>query len=164
MRILVVSDTHVPVLARKLPDQLLEEVQACSAILHAGDLVSSGLLDQLTRLVPTYAVHGNQDSPTVRARLSSQRIVSLGNWKIGIVHGHEGTGMYTEDRAFNSFALERVDVIVFGHSHQPMIIKRDGILMFNPGSPTAGRGGQGNTYGLLELGDSVDSRIVRLSR
>jgi len=72
--------------------------------------------------------------------------------------------MYTEDRAFNSLASQRVDVIVFGHSHQPMNMKRDGILMFNPGSPTAGRGGQGNTYGLLELGDSVDSRIVRLSR
>ena len=164
MRILVVSDTHVPVLARKLPDQLLEEAQTCSAILHAGDLVSSSLLDQLTRLIPTYGVHGNQDAPTVRARLPSQRVVTLGQWRIGIVHGHEGTGMYTEDRAFNSFASQRVDVIVFGHSHQPMNMKRDGILMFNPGSPTAGRGGQGNTYGLLELGDSVDSRIVRLSR
>jgi len=163
LRVLVVSDTHVPVLARKLPDQLLEEAQACSAILHAGDLVSSGVLDQFTRLVPTYAVHGNQDSPTVRARLPSRRMVTLGKWTIGIVHGHEGTGMYTEDRAFNAFASQRVDVIVFGHSHQPMNMKRDGILMFNPGSAVAGRGGQGNTYGVLELGESVGSKIVRVT-
>ena len=163
MRVLVVSDTHVPVLARKLPDQLLEEAQACSAILHAGDLVSSGVLDQFTRLVPTYAVHGNQDSPTVRARLPSRRMVTLGKWTIGIVHGHEGIGMYTEDRAFNAFASQRVDVIVFGHSHQPMNMKRDGILMFNPGSAVAGRGGQGNTYGVLELGESVGSKIVRVT-
>ena len=163
MRVLVVSDTHVPVLARKLPDQLLEEAQACGAILHAGDLVSYGVLDQFTRLVPTYAVHGNQDSPTVRARLPSRRTVTLGKWTIGIVHGHEGTGMYTEDRAFNAFASQRVDVIVFGHSHQPMNVKRDGILMFNPGSAVAGRGGQGNTYGVLELGESVGSKIVRVT-
>ena len=163
MRVLVVSDTHVPVLARKLPDQLLEEAQACSAILHAGDLVSSGVLDQFTRLVPTYSVHGNQDSPNVRARLPSRRTVTLGKWTIGIVHGHEGTGMYTEDRAFNAFVSQRVGVIVFGHSHQPMNMKRDGILMFNPGSPVAGRGGQGNTYGVLELGESVGSKIVRVT-
>jgi len=163
LRVLVVSDTHVPVLARKLPDQLLEEAQACSAILHAGDLVSSGVLDQLTRLVPTYAVHGNQDSPTVRARLPSQSTVTLGSWTIGVVHGHEGTGIYTEDRAFNAFASQRVDIIVFGHSHQPLNMKREGILMFNPGSAVAGRGGQGNTYGLLELGESVGSKIVRVT-
>jgi len=163
LRVLVVSDTHVPVLARKLPDQLLEEAQACSAILHAGDLVSSGVLDQFTRLVPTYSVHGNQDSPNVRARLPSRRTVTLGKWTIGIVHGHEGTGMYTEDRAFNAFASQRVDVIVFGHSHQPMNMKRDGILLFNPGSAVAGRGGQGNTYGVLELGESVGSKIVRVT-
>jgi len=71
--------------------------------------------------------------------------------------------MYTEDRAFNAFASQRVDVIVFGHSHQPMSVRRDGILMFNPGSPVAGRGGQGNTYGLLELGGSVDSKIVHVT-
>ena len=153
----------MPVLARKLPDQLLEEAQACSAILHAGDLVSSGVLDQLSGLVPTYAVHGNQDSPTVRARLPSHLTVTLGKWTIGIVHGHEGRGMYTEDRAFNVFASQRVDVAVFGHSHQPMNTKRDGILMFNPGSAVAGRGGQGNTYGVLELGESVGSKIVRVT-
>ena len=153
----------MPVLARKLPDQLLEEAQACSAILHAGDLVSSGVLDQLSGLVPTYAVHGNQDSPTVRARLPSHLTVTLGKWTIGIVHGHEGRGMYTEDRAFNAFASQRVDVTVFGHSHQPMNMRRDGILMFNPGSAVAGRGGQGNTYGLLELAESVGSKIVRVT-
>ena len=153
----------MPVLARKLPDQLLEEAQACSAILHAGDLVSSGVLDQLSGLVPTYAVHGNQDSPTVRARLPSHLTVTLGKWTIGIVHGHEGRGVYTEDRAFNAFASQRVDVTVFGHSHQPMNMRRDGILMFNPGSAVAGRGGQGNTYGLLELAESVGSKIVRVT-
>jgi putative phosphoesterase len=164
LRILVVSDTHVPVLARNVPDQVLEEAQACSVILHAGDIVSSGLLDQLIGLLPTYAVHGNQDSPTVRTRLPIRRIVTLGRWRIGIVHGHEGSGMYTEDRAFNTFSLQRVDVIVFGHSHQPMNERRDGILMFNPGSPVAGRGGEGNTYGILELGESVGSRILHVTR
>jgi uncharacterized protein len=71
--------------------------------------------------------------------------------------------MYTEDRAFNSFASTGVDAIVFGHSHQPMSMKRDGILMFNPGSPVAGRGGQGNTYGILELGDKINAKIVRMT-
>ena len=72
--------------------------------------------------------------------------------------------MYTEDRAFNTFSLQRVDVIVFGHSHQPINERRDGILMFNPGSPVAGRGGEGNTYGILELGESVGSRILHVTR
>src|SRR2546426_6077601 len=71
--------------------------------------------------------------------------------------------MYTEDRAFNVFASQRVDVTVFGHSHQPMNTKRDGILMFNPGSAVAGRGGQGKTYGVFAVGEAVGLKNVRVS-
>ena len=163
MKVLVVSDTHVPSLARKLPDPLYEEMQGCSAILHAGDLVSARIMDDLSRALPFYGVQGNQDSPSVQSRLPTERVVVLDGWRIGLVHGHQGKGMYTEDRAFNAFKDVMVDIIVFGHSHQPLSTRREGILLFNPGSPVAGRGGEGNTYGLLELRkDKIDARIVSL--
>lgn len=160
----MVSDTHVPTLARRLPDRLYEEMEGCSVVLHAGDLVSTGVIDSLSMLLPFYGVHGNQDSPSVRARLPSQRVVKLEGRMIGLVHGHEGKGMYTEDRAFNTFEKEDVDIVVFGHSHQPVNEQRGGVLMFNPGSPVAGRGGKGNTYGVLDIGNrKVEGRIIALS-
>ncbi len=164
MKVLVVSDTHVPTLARRLPDQILEESAECEAIIHAGDLVSKSVADQFMSVNTLYAVHGNQDSPSLRSLLPSRRVVELEGKRIGVVHGHTGPGMYTEDRAFNAFSSEQMDVIVFGHSHLPLNIQRGNVLMFNPGSAVAGRGGKGNTYGILELGASLCARIIPVPR
>ena len=163
MRVLVVSDTHVPVLARAGAPRPGPDIIAAipsffftfSLVLQAG--LGYSALNAGLSIIP-WSI-GTAIASTASARLAPK----LGKWTIGIVHGHEGIGMYTEDRAFNAFASQRVDVIVFGHSHQPMNMKRDGILMFNPGSAVAGRGGQGNTYGVLELGESVGSKIVRVT-
>ncbi len=153
----------MPTLARKLPDPILKESLDCEAIIHAGDLVSRAVVDELASLGELYAVYGNQDSPALQEMLPSRRVVELNGWRVGIVHGHIGRGMYTEDRATNSFSTDMVDAVVFGHSHVPMNVRRGGVLLFNPGSAVAGRGGGGNTFGILELAATITARIVPLS-
>ena len=160
MRILVVSDTHLPSLAQTLPSKLLEEAGSCEMILHAGDLVSMEVLNDLSRLAPVNAVRGNMDLPEVARQLPSTRILSLDKWRIGLTHGHEGRGADTTERARNGFSAKDADCVVFGHSHVPMSIRVDGILLFNPGSPVAGRGRQGNTFGILHLGHKIRTEIV----
>ena len=163
-RVLVVSDTHVPTIAQRVPEKILAEALACDLIIHAGDIVSSRTLENLVSLRPVEAVRGNMDFPEVASKLPLSRVLRVGKWRVGITHGHEGRGVDTPDRALNMFPRGEVHCVVFGHSHVQLREEREGVLMFNPGSPVAGRGGLGNSYGILEISDTLDARIVRLER
>ena len=160
MKVLVVSDTHVPTIAQQIPEQVIVEAKSCSAIVHAGDIVSKKAFDRLSAIAPTTAVRGNMDLPELSPILPARRIIKLEKWRIGIAHGHEGGGTTTVERARNAFTAGEVDCVVFGHSHVAMNERIDGMILFNPGSPVAGRGRQGNTFGILELEEVVKARIV----
>ena len=160
MRILVISDTHVPTIAQRLPEKILEEAVSSDMIVHAGDLVSMSVLQKLSAIRQVHAVRGNMDLPEVAPNLPSSRIVTIGRWRIGIAHGHEGRGGETPLRALSVLPKGSVDCVVFGHSHMAMIAWREEVLLFNPGSPVAGRGELGNTYGVLEVGATLKPAIM----
>jgi uncharacterized protein len=162
-KILAVSDTHVPTIAQRLPKKIFEEALSCELIIHAGDIVSRETLDSLSSKKRTEAVRGNMDFPDLASKLPVSRVIQEGKWRIGITHGHIGRGRDTPERAASIFPLGTVDCVVFGHSHIQMRETRDGVLLFNPGSPTAGRGGFGNSFGVLELGDTLQARFVQMS-
>lgn len=79
-------------------------------------------------------------------------------WTIGLVHGHEGVGRTTPERAASHFP--DAAIVVFGHSHQPLNEWRDGHLLFNPGSATDPRRAPSPSVGILELGDAVNGKII----
>nr|WP_316047281.1 metallophosphoesterase family protein [Planococcus glaciei] len=79
--------------------------------------------------------------------------------KVGVIHG-DGSRKTTEQRAFEAFAEEQVDIIVFGHSHIPVMREVDGITLFNPGSPTDKRKQPQYSFGLLEIGDTWNLRHI----
>lgn len=162
-RILAVSDTHVPTIAQRLPEKIFEEARSCELIIHAGDIVSRETLDLLSSKKRTEAVKGNMDFPDIASKLPVSRVIQERKWRIGITHGHIGRGRDTPERAASIFPHATVDCIVFGHSHIQMRETRDGVLLFNPGSPTAGRGGFGNSFGILELGETLQARFVQLA-
>ncbi len=160
MRILVVSDTHVPTIAQRLPQKILDEARISDLIIHAGDLVSGSVLEQISRVKPVEAVRGNMDLPEIVSTLPLSRLLTLSKWRIGIAHGHEGRGRETPERALSMFPKGAVDCVVYGHSHIAKAEEREGVLLFNPGSPVAGRGRIGNSYGILELGDKIKPEII----
>ena len=149
----VVSDTHVPRRARRLPPELLRVLREARVdhILHAGDLVDMSVLEQLSAIAPVSAVAGNMDGWDTALQLPRRRIVSLGGVAIGLTHGDEGRGPDTPTRAFSVFADDEVAAVVFGHSHMPFCQWREGRLLFNPGSPTDPRRQPSPTYGLLRI-------------
>ena len=122
MRVLVLSDTHIPVVANELPDVILQEAKKCDICLHAGDLINYSVFKKLSALTVAYGVCGNMDDDDVRKILPAKQIVALGAIKAGLVHGRGNPNRLIEVIS-EDFEKEfsEIDIFVFGHSHYPWI-------------------------------------------
>lgn len=160
MRIGVISDTHIPKAARDLPKAVYDDLVNVDLILHAGDFVEMDFLRKLQKIAPVKAVYGNMDTREVREALPAKDIVKIGNFKIGLMHGYGPPSglMKLAKSEFNN----AVDVVIFGHSHSPVNEKIGKTLFFNPGSPTDKVFASYNSYGILEIGDTIKGRIIRI--
>jgi uncharacterized protein len=151
----VVSDTHLPRFGDQLPAALVRGLRktGVDAIVHCGDLVDALAIDLLSELAPVIAVAGNNDGKKLHKLLGERAVIEADGVRIGVTHGHSGRGRTTADRAFNTFADAHVDAILFGHSHIPYRTRRDGVLLFNPGSPTDKRLNPLYSYGIVRIQD-----------
>jgi len=150
MKVGILSDTHIR-RGRTLPPFVWETLKDVSFILHAGDIVTESVLEELKMLAPVIAVKGNGD--WLVDGLTEKVIVELGTLKVGITHGHLGKGTNTPERAYRTFKDDRVDVIVFGHSHIPYKCFHNGVLLFNPGSTTERRSQPHFSMGMMIIED-----------
>jgi putative phosphoesterase len=160
VRVLVTSDTHVGVARRSaLPEALLERAAAVDAILHGGDLVDPEILLELGAYAPVHAVRGNCD-PLVPG-LPERRVIELAGSAIGMVHD-PGPEKGRRDRLKSWFPHCRV--IVFGHTHLPVLDDQKGLLLLNPGSPTERRRAPFRSLVMLDLGEdgTVEAELVPL--
>jgi putative phosphoesterase len=135
VRLLLISDTHVPARARRLPDDVLARIDAADVVVHAGDWVDTATLDLVqARAARLIAVFGNNDGPALRARLPETAQVELEGVRLGVVH-ETGPARGREERCARRFP--DLDVLVFGHSHIPWdSTAPSGLRLLNPGSPT----------------------------
>ncbi|WP_053217131.1 metallophosphoesterase family protein [Virgibacillus senegalensis] len=150
MQIVILSDTHMPRMAKKLPRQLITGLERADLILHAGDWQTIEVLEELQQYAPVIGVIGNVDGPELKERLGKKEWIVRNGITIGITHG-DGKGGTTEKRALTAFQTDSVDIIVFGHSHIPLLKQVNGITLFNPGSPTDKRRQPQFSYGILQL-------------
>jgi uncharacterized protein len=148
----VVSDTHLPRFGDRLPTALLRGLARARAelILHLGDFTGPEVPRLLEAVAPLEAVAGNNDPPALVRRFGRRKILTVGGVRIGMVHG-DGTSGTTVGRSVAAFAGEDVDVICFGHSHQPLRERRDGRWLVNPGSPTDKRRQARYSYAILRI-------------
>jgi len=161
MKIGVVSDTHIPVSASKLPPKILSYFKDCDMIVHAGDVVEPEVLERLQKIAETKAVFGNMDSPKVKAALPEKIIFNVCGKSIGVTHG-KGAPAKIIDTVKNMFS-EKMDVIIFGHSHAPYNETIDGTLLFNPGSPTDTCFAPYRSFGIIEIDETgVRAEIIRI--
>ncbi|MGO4300782.1 metallophosphoesterase family protein [Leifsonia sp. RAF41] len=152
MRLLLISDTHVPKRARALPAQVLAEVETADVVIHAGDWVDAATLDVLERRSRRLVgVWGNNDGPELRRRLPEVARVELAGVRFAVVH-ETGPAAGREARADRDYP--DADVLVFGHSHIPWdTVSPRGLRLLNPGSPTDRRRQPVCTYLTAELAD-----------
>jgi putative phosphoesterase len=169
MRIGLLSDTHVPQAASKLPVEVEKAFDRVELILHAGDIFQSSALDQLERIAPVLAARGDGDNGEVLAdsRVKWKHILRLHGQTIWVIHEvlyPYPVALWKAGRTLAGGEKDIPDVVVFGHDHLTIMERHSGILLINPGSPTFlnYRTGLG-TIGLLEVsfGES-QARIVEL--
>lgn len=149
-KILILADTHMPKKGRALPDQIISALrEGVDFIIHAGDWSEKSVYEELCLYAPVYGVKGNVEIDDWAKQLPDKEMLQAEHMKIAIVHGHLGKGRTTPDRAYHSCMNDEADLIIFGHSHIPFMEKRDGITLFNPGSPTDKRRQKKFSYGIL---------------
>jgi phosphoesterase, MJ0936 family len=154
LRLLIVSDTHLPVRAKDLPAPVWAAVDAADVVVHAGDWVSVDLLDALEgRARRLVGVYGNNDGAPLRARLPEVARVELDGVRLAVVH-ETGAAAGRERRCLAAY--RDVDVLVFGHSHIPWdttAARADGsaLRLLNPGSPTDRRRRPTHTWMTAEI-------------
>lgn len=134
-----------------LPAALVEGLRGIDLIVHCGDMVDAMAIPLLEAIAPLEAVAGNNDPAELQRRFGKRKVLQFGEVRVGVVHGHEGTGRSTLARAQNAFKNDSVDAILFGHSHVPYCQRHDGVLLFNPGSPTDRRRQREYSYGIIRI-------------
>jgi putative phosphoesterase len=163
MRLVLISDTHIPARARDLPARLWVDVEAADVVVHAGDWVHADLVDELearsNRLIGCW---GNNDGPVLRSRLPERADVTLDGVRLTVVHE---TGAAAGREARMASRYPDTDVLVFGHSHIPWdTTAASGLRLLNPGSPTDRRRQPFCTYmtAVIEPGVLADVTLHQL--
>jgi uncharacterized protein len=147
VRVAIISDTHMPRGTRSLPAACVDRLAAADLILHAGDLATVSFFEELRALgPPVEAVHGNVDEPALQALLPAERVVDVGEARIGMLH-IPGPRAGREARLAARFP--GCAAVVYGHTHVPQSELVDGVWILNPGSPTERRSAPNRS--MLEL-------------
>ena len=149
MRVVILSDTHAPRRWRSCPPRVASYLRGADLILHAGDVCTAAVLDELAQYAPVVAVAGNNDGPDVAAWGAPEVAeFDAGGVAVAMLHdsGPSGGRLARLRRRFPG-----ADLVVFGHSHIPLDQSADGFRIFNPGSPTDRRRQPAGTIGVLDI-------------
>jgi len=129
----LISDTHIPARARLIPRKVFKAFQNTTAIIHAGDLTRLSVIEELEQMAPVIAAHGNMDTKAVKEKIPATNSFDIYDWKIGVTHS---LNYFRRRNRLENAAEEGFNVFVCGHTHQPSLKYKQGMLMINPGSPT----------------------------
>ncbi len=163
MRVAVVSDTHAPRFWKRCPPRVAEHLRRADLILHAGDVCTPDVLDELQAFAPTKAVSGNNDGPDVAAWGAPETLeLVIEGVNVAMIHD-SGAAKGRLNRMRRRFP--NADLVVFGHSHIPLDDRDLDLRIFNPGSPTDRRRQPCGTIGLLEVekGQLLTAQIVAVT-
>jgi len=158
MKIGVVSDTHYHPCYFNL-ERLTPYFKDVDMVVHAGDIGNIEILKFLSKFGEVKVVKGNNDFNY--KYLNEKEKFSINNFNIGVTHGHIGNMYNIKENAFKSF--EGIDLIVFGHTHKPLVEYYRGVLMVNPGSTTRPRAKERiSTIAIIEIKNEINAKIIKL--
>jgi putative phosphoesterase len=158
MKIGVISDTHLKDVNSQLIDIYQKYFSDVDMIIHAGDLVSTEIVDFLSQK-PLHLVQGNMDSLDIRKRFPKKKTIEIGDFRLGLMHGW-GSPFGIEKRIRSEFS--DVHVIIYGHSHRPANHINNGIIFFNPGTATGFSISGSHSIGILDIGETIKGNIITL--
>jgi len=163
MRIVVLSDTHAPRRWKSCPPAVAAQLRGADLILHAGDVCTAAVLDELAQYAPVTAVVGNNDGSDVAAWGATETAaLTPAGVRVAMMHDSgPAAGRLPRMRA----RFPEAQLVVFGHSHIPLDATDGAVRIFNPGSPTDRRRQPHGTIGVLHVADGTltAARIVEVS-
>jgi len=154
MRVIgVISDTH-----GLLRDEAFEALEGSELIIHAGDVGGQDILTRLAEIAPVHVVRGNTDGGVFGAGLPRTEVVDIGSDGDCLAYViHDISELDIDPSAAG------VSIVIYGHSHQPLIEERDGVVYFNPGAAGHRRFSLPVTVGRLEVaGGTPRAEIIDL--
>jgi uncharacterized protein len=160
VRLAVISDTHLPRRTRRLPPRLIEACAAADVILHAGDLCTRDVLIELEAYGRVVAVLGNNDDAELARLLPVERVEELGGVRVGMVHD---AGPANGRPARLARRFPGCSLVVYGHSHRPVIERHGAQLLLNPGSALERRSAPACTMAIAVIRDGeVAAELLEL--
>lgn len=147
----LISDTHITQKRGKLSEKIVKEFNGVDLILHAGDITTYDVLNDLKKIAPVVAVLGNND----KLDLNKHEIIEIGDKTILLVHGDKIKDLPALGLKYGA------DIVVSGHTHKPSCERIDNMLLINPGS--SNRPIESNaSIALLKINDEVDVEFIDL--
>lgn len=162
MKITVIADTHVRYLDQ-LPDDLINSMNHSDAIIHLGDFDTIEILREFKKYNNFFGVSGNHDKGELKTALPDTDILEVKGKRLGIVHGHGCVlPLGFQYGLLQRFNGNKIDAVLFGHTHIAVSKTIDDILFFNPGSAAGRFPAEQKSYGILNIGDTIESYIIPL--
>jgi putative phosphoesterase len=158
MKIGVLSDTHLREPGPEFKRIIEAHFRDVEKIFHAGDFVDMAVAEYLSGQKDLIGVCGNMDPLEIRGAFPRKRVIEIGDFKIGLVHGG-GAPFGMESRVRDEF--DDVDAIVYGHTHTPANHQAKNIYFFNPGS-AARSFTHRPTLGVLNIGKRIEGEIIQI--
>ncbi len=156
---LILSDAHVPDRVSSIPRRVKERIEGgkpYDLVIYAGDLTGDEVLSWLDTLGSIVVVKGNMDY----LPLPEKKLIDVGEFKALVIHGHQVWPRGNLEM-LNEIAKESgAEVVIHGHTHYPIITRKDGIIHLNPGSVTGAWGGGGGTMTPSFIVAEFDDKIV----
>ena len=160
MRVVALADTHAPRRWKRCPPAVAEQLRGAELILHAGDVCTAAVLDELSGYAPVLAVLGNNDGPDVAEWGAPETLQSdLDGLQVAMLHD---SGAAPGRLRRLRLRFPDAGLVVFGHSHIPLDESGDGLRILNPGSPTDRRRQPVGTMAVLTIdsGHLIEAKIV----
>ncbi len=163
VNIVIVGDTH-EYTYEKLPKEMLVAIRDADWVIHCGDYISINVLNGFLKLKGRYfkGVYGNADPLEIRKKVPSKEFIEILGKKIGITHPAKGGSCEViYKRVLAEFKKNNVDIIVYGHTHDPLIEKKKGILLVNPGKGYIEESyfGPPTSFAILNINRGIEARI-----
>jgi putative phosphoesterase len=165
MKIGLLSDTHLSNRRPALWDEVAEVFRGVDLVLHAGDIISPGVLDWLEQFSPVLAARGNNDMGWTDPRMADVHWLELEGWQLAMIHDTEPEDLPIEVIVNRDLAGRKPEILFTGHTHFERIDHRDGVVQINSGSPTQPHlySDRLGSVGILELEvDRLRAEILNL--
>jgi hypothetical protein len=161
LKVGVISDTHIPINTLNISGEIKKHFKDVDLIIHAGDLIDLSVITELKKIAPVAAVAGNMDNHNVQAKLPKKEVIKIGKFQIGLIHD-PGNIKKKAEVLNNNFAHEKLDIVIYGHTHTPKCEIFKNVVFFNPGSATDSIFAPYKSIGLIYLDSKIKTKIIKL--